>query len=243
MKFFFIHLLICIFSLNAWSNKEILGQFDSLMHENKGCPINSHCSKASGQLLLEWQKLIDSLDEKTKVTKLNEFKNKMGTPIQFLVEKSESKHSDIILWNSRCRKHNPINPNNDILKGMAFLKEIKNDKNHQFPPIRIYDGSAIYNYFIPYQDQVYFIKNNELVILKDYEDFYYQIAVTKEGTYKFVSFPNSLITMALDKKVNDIKCPKEMEINQTFFVKTYCQKILDLDSNDLKIIQYAWTCP
>ena len=110
-------------------------------------------------------------------------------------------------------------------------------------PFRIYDGNNKVDFKIAYQDQVSLIKNGKLVVLKDYDDFYYQLAYDSSGDFEVINLPLNLLKMAMDKKIPDIKCPEEMKVDKKFFKKAFCQKILDLDTNDLKLVQYAWTCP
>lgn len=236
--------LLTILSAPVLANEGVsLGQFDSLMHENKGCPINSDCSKASGEKLQLWEKAIKNINSKNKVKKLEAFRKEHGLPIHFLTNKKAKEALDPVLWNSRCRFHNPKNPSNNILKGLKFFKSMPSSELTVLTPVRLYDGSKKIDYLIPYGDQVFFIKNKQLVILKDYDDFYFQIAISPDKTYNVVNHPSGLINMALDRRVVQFKCPEEMEIDSTYFAKVYCQKILDLDTNDLKIIQYPWTCP
>lgn len=214
-----------------------------LSHENKGCPINSVCSKTSGKKLQQWEKALKRITSKNIIKELIKFKNKNGLPIQFLTRKKAQKALDPILWNSRCKFHNPKNPNNDILKGMQFFKNLPDSELTVLTPVRLYDGIKKIDYKIPYGDQVYFIKNKKLIVLKDYDDFYYQLALGADRSMTVVNHPSSLINMALDKRVTQIKCPAEMDFDSTYFSKIYCQKVLDLDTNDLRIIQYPWTCP
>ena len=236
--------IIAVFTFNfALADSKALEKFDSLLHENKGCPVNSICSKASGELLIKWEKNIEKINQKNKVNLLNNFKVKHGIPIQFLTSMKGKKALDPIMWNSRCKKHNPRNPNNDIYRGIKFFKSLPKSDLTVLTPIRVYDGNKKLDFTIPYQDQVYFIKNNQLVILKEFNDFFYQISVDQNGKISIVNHPSSLINLALDKKVSDQQCPDQLEFKEVYFSKTYCQKVLDLDTNDLKLIQYAWSCP
>lgn len=234
---------LSIFSLNSYAAEPL--QFDELVHENKGCPINSSCSKASGQKRLDFENLIKNLNEKKEnhTAELIKFHKEHGLPIQFLTTQKAKIALDPIIWSSRCDFHNPRNPNQDVLKAEKFFKKLPTAEQVVLTPIVVYNGSKKTTYHIPYGDQVSFIKNDKLVLLKDYDDFYYQIAVGVDGEFEVVDHSLTLTNMALDKKIPDIKCPEEMTIDKKYFSRSYCNKTLDLDSNDLKIVQYAWSCP
>jgi hypothetical protein len=212
-------------------------------HQNKGCPINSHCSKNSGLKRMKWETLIEKITPKNHVERLNKFLKSDGLPIQFLAKTKEKFTFDPILWNSRCDFHNPKNPNNDVLRGESFLKSLSSPNEKIFTPVQVYNGTEKTTYHLPYQDQLILIKNNKLLILKEYDDFYYQISIGPDGSIEVVNHPMTLIKMALTRKVSEFKCPTVMNYDKRYFSKAYCQKVLDLDTNDLKIVQFAWSCP
>ncbi len=240
-KKLFIILLSCCHTLTY--AEDFLNKLKTLEHENPGCPFNSICSKPSGKLLQNWEKMLGKIDDKNKLKQLKAFKKAHGIPLEFLTTKDARIPIDPIMFNSRCKLHNPKNPHNNIYKGIKFLKKIVKSEHMHFPTVVVYDGKKKTHYKIPYQDQVLFIQNEQLIILKDYDDTFYQIGVATDGNFYFKNFPHSLITQALEKKVKEIKCPDKIDYDERYFSTTYCQKVLDLESNKLKMIQYTFTCP
>lgn len=211
-------------------------------HENPGCPINSNCSKDMGILLNQWLKVLET-GKSDKVKKLNLFRKKYGSPIQLMGRKEIYENADPVMWNSRCKFHNPKNPNNTVYRGFAFLKEKINLENAVFTPVFVYEGTEKKEYRIPYGDSVALIQNDELIVLKDYEDHFYKIAIKPDGNYRFLEIPNPTTRRALAKKIKDYKCPEEKSADKVYFDKYFCQRVLDIDSNQLKTIQVGWSCP
>ena len=211
-------------------------------HENLGCPINSECSEAMGKLLTKWLEALDG-PQKDKTKRLNAFKEKYGTPLQVLGRKDIYENADPILWNSRCKIHNPKNPNYTVYRGYAFIKDKLKLENGIFTPVYVYEGTEKKEYKIPYGDTVALIQNDELIVLKDYEDHFFKIAIKPDGSYRFIDIPNQTTRRALGKKIKDYKCPEERSADKVYFSKYYCQRVLDLDSNQLKTVQIGWACP
>lgn len=211
-------------------------------HENPGCPINSECSEDMGKLLSQWLKALEGA-KASKTKKLNEFRKKYGSPIQMMAQKEIYESADPVMWNSRCKFHNPKNPNNTVYRGFVFLKEKIELENASFTPVYVYEGTEKKKYLIPYGDTVALIQNDELIVLKDYEDHFYKIAIKPDGSYRFIDLPNQTTRNALAKKIKDYKCPEERSADKIYFSKYFCQRVLDLDSNQLKTIQVAWSCP
>lgn len=235
--------LLPLSSLNlALANNVMDPKFKSYEHENPGCPINSECSKESGKKLLAWLKALEGAS-KDRVKTLNKFKKENGSPIQVLARKEIFEKSDPILWNSRCSVHNPKNPNNTIYRGYLFLKEKLDHEVAKFTPVYLYNGTKKTEYHIPYGDTVSLIKNEKLIVLKDFEDNFFKIAVAKDKTYDFVDIPAKTMRTALAKKIKEIECPEKLGINEDYFERYYCQKVLDLDTMELRTIQVGWACP
>ncbi len=241
MKYIFFF-LISIHSSFANTIVDPVMEFKSMEHENPGCPINSECSKHSGIKILKWEKFINKTSGKNKTAKLNQYLNTNGIPLYFLTHRDSKIALDPIMWNSRCKHHNPKNPNNNIFKALKFFKEIPPSKHAIFTPVIVYEGTKEIKYNIPYQDQIVLLDGNEILTLKDYDDFYYQLKISPKGNLKVSNISSKLINKALDRKVTETKCPTKMKIDDTYFLNSYCQKILDIKSNKLKIIQYGWAC-
>lgn len=217
--------------------------FKSMEHVNPGCPINSECSKTSGKAILKWENFISKINEKNKVKKLTQYLLSHGLPLDFLTKKEAKVSLDPIMWNSRCKIHNPKNNYNSVYKGRKFLKKIPRSDHLKFTPITTYFEGREKNYLIPYQDQPILISKGRIVTLRDYDDFYYQIGLNPNGSISIENIPTKIINLALRKKINEIECPKKMDINEAYFSKSYCQKIYDIDLKKLITLQYGWSCP
>ncbi|MFT6630184.1 MAG: hypothetical protein ACJAS4_000118 [Bacteriovoracaceae bacterium] len=241
-----ILILILIFSIQSLLAADVADPstgLGSIGHEIPGCPINSSCSVNSGKAIVNWEKFLKTINEKNKVKKLKTYLKKHGLPLDFLTKKETKISLDPIMWNSRCEIHNPKNRHQNIFKGRKFLKTISKSEHMIFTPITVYNGKTELKYLIPYQDQPVLIKNGKIVTIKDYDDFYYQLAISNEGEISIENIPPSTIRFAHDKKLTEFKCPTEMLIDNTYFKKSYCQKIYDLDKKKLVTIQYGWSCP
>lgn len=213
------------------------------LHPNVGCPINSICSKSMGMRIADWESTLAKVTEKTKVKILKSYLKDKGIPLEFLSKKTTKESLDPVMWNSRCKLHNPRNPNKNIYKSIQFLKSIPDNKDMVFKKLNLYDEGEILSYNIPQNSYPVLIQNNKLIMTEDYDDTYYQLGVSPEGKVSIENFPYSLIKNALNKNVKDTKCPDKMEFDNDYFVKTYCHKIYDIDTDKLKTIQVAWSCP
>ncbi len=218
-------------------------EFSELEHTNPGCPINSECSKKSGEQITKFESLLKTLTRKNKVKKLNTQLKQEGLPILFLTPKDAKEEIDPVMWNSRCSNHNPKNPNNNIFKAQKFLKSLEENDNIVLTPIRVYYEKTHKDFHIPYQDSLIMIDGDRLITLRDYDDTFYHMAITENGHLEVTNYDSQNVREALDKKITEVKCPVEMDIDKTYFTKTYCSKIWDVKSNKLRTIQYAWTCP
>ncbi len=215
----------------------------TLEHTHYGCPINSICSKAMGTKILKWEKLLKSTNTKNQLKKIRTFQKRYGLPFQFLTTHDHYQESNMAMWNSRCTHHNPKNKHNTIYKGMSFLKKIDNSKANRFNKVILYRKKKNLTFNIPYGDHPIFIKNNSLVFIKDYDDYYYQIAVRTSGAYSVVDHPYSIVQKALGENIKSVKCNSEIEYDQAYFKKSYCQKLFNIDTGKLETIQMTWTCP
>ena len=242
MKIISIFFVVSL-SINSWAQSKAVKSFKAVSHENLGCPINSICSKESGKLISHWEKMTQSIGHKDKIKKLKSYHKKFGLPLYFLTKISSQESLDSVLWNSRCKLHNPRNPQHNIYKAMKFLKKLPTSSEVILTPITLYQNEVKTKYQTPYQDQIILIKNNQLVILRDYDDFYFQLGIKPNGDFEVLNLPSKVISKALERKIVDTKCPDKIIYDDNYFTKSYCQKVLDLDTNTLKTIQFAWTCP
>lgn len=238
----------CILSLALCTTAlaQIIGDesFKSFEHENKGCPINSLCSKNNGLLILEWERLLGFEPGKVKVKKLQEFYTKNGIPAYFLAKKNIQKKKDVVLNGSRCKAHNTKNPNNTLFKGLVFTKNIQENSQMLFDKIHLFknDKKAL-TYHTSYGSRPLFIKDERLFFLEDFDDQFYQSSLSVNGDYKLVNLPQRLFNQAQSKRIKEVDCPKSKKTKADRYLSTYCQKIWDIDSNKMKTIQVFWSCP
>ncbi len=218
--------------------------FKSFEHENIGCPINSLCSKRSGLLIQEWEKLLASKNSSAKTKKLQKFFNNNGAPTRFLAKKSLQDKKDVVLNSSRCKAHNPKNANNALYKGLAFSQKIEKNPQMLFDKIHLFEtDKKITTYYASYGARPLFIKENRLFFLEDFDNELYQISLSVDGGLKLENLPTRLFSQAQGKRIKEIKCPKEKKQKEDRYLSSYCQKIWDIDSNKMKTIQVFWSCP
>lgn len=220
-----------------------VSSFKDIEHKNKGCPINSDCSKTNGILMQDWDKIF--LEPKTtkRFKLMQRFQKQHGLPLQFLASIGIKKNYDPILWNSRCRHHNPKNPNNNIYQGMIFTKTIPLESDLMFDPVVVYNKGKKINFRVPYQDKPFFIKGDRIYILKDYDDNYYQISVGPKGNFRLENENLSLYSKATSKKMKEVPCPEDKMDKPDLYTSSYCQKVWDVDTNEMKTVQVFWSCP
>lgn len=212
-------------------------------HENKGCPINSLCSKKSGALMLEWERILELENDKSRKKSKSLFFKNNGVPIHFLSKKSVSEKNDIILSASRCRVHNPKNPYNTLYKGTTFTTSIPVTDGMIFDPIVLLDEKKKVRYRVPYEGKPLFIKSGRLFFLEEFEDSFYQISIDQKGSIQLEDLPQRLFSQAQSKRISESPCPERKQDKEDHYHATYCQKIWDIDTNKMKSIQVFWSCP
>lgn len=218
--------------------KEI--SYADLAHENPGCPENSECSKANGKRLLQWESLLKQHGKNPKqlAKKVENFRKKNGIPTLFLAKDSEKLKQSIdpIIWDSRCRHHN-LKDKDKIIKGMKFFINNPKSKDIIFTSIKIGKNS----YEIPYGDQALMVWNKSLVIIKNYDDYLYQLSVNDQGQWKVINLPSHLLKKGRISK-SDVPCEKKALPDQ-YFLGSYCTKIWNEDIKDYQVAQQSWSCP
>lgn len=200
--------------------------------EIPGCPINTYCTEEQGLALLEWEKRLAQIEK-------NKYKNSSQKTFPLLILKTKDKN--FVQWKSGCRIHNPKNPNKRIYKTLGLFQKTIDDQG--FDPIKVYHSDKAYTYYVPYQAKPLFIKNEKLVFLQEYNDIFYYIMIGKNGDIKVQNQPLTLIKKAQRLAIENVKCPDKLSIDESKHSQTYCEKILDLDTNKLKLIQYPFSCP
>jgi hypothetical protein len=238
-------LLLLTFSLNSYAYKLSNNDdsFKKFEHQNQGCPINSDCSIKNGILLQSWEKMLSMADSKSTGRMIRKFKKKHGIPLEFLTTIESKEAIDPILYKSRCSQHNPKNPNNRILKGTKFLKSAASNEHIVFDKIILHDEGKQIEYKVPYQDTPIMIKDNKLIITKDYDDDFYQLAIGSDDSLEVVDINIKTLKRAMNRRIKEVKCPSKINVDKKYNQSSYCQKIWDLNTKKLKTIQLNWSCP
>lgn len=217
----------------------------SFEHENPGCPINSICSKKSGNLLVKWEKLLGIMHIKNRKKAINSFHKLNGSPIHFLSKKQIHKENkEVVLWNSRCRIHNPKNPHNAIYKGIIFTSKVPKIEGITLDTIRTVVNKKVIEYKVGYEDRPIFMKAGRLFFLNDFEDYFYQSSIDLMGNIKIENIRQTIFTRAQSKMVKEVPCPKELKPERNpLYTSNYCQNILNKDTGKLITININWSCP
>lgn len=225
--------------LEKIKNKKDITYAD-LAHENLGCPENSECSKANGKKLLKWSSIIKKYADKPRLLskKLEKFRKQNGIPVEFLLHDNlNTKQTlDPIVWDSRCRHHNP-KEGTKIVKGMKFFRN--NPKTDKLKFIQVKTPDSVYE--IPYGDQPLFIRNKELIIVKEYEEAFYHMSISPKGKWKILNVRSSQTAKGRINREN-ADCKTKTKGNE-YFLGSYCAKIWDEDKKDSVLIEQDWTCP
>ena len=126
---------------------------------------------------------------------------------------------------------------------MKFLKKLPSSDLYKFSPIIVYDKTSFKNYRMPYENYPFAMDGDKLLFIKDYDDFYFHYSVDSKGVIKIESPSQEVINLAMSKKINEVKCVKNMDYDRNYYGQTFCQKILNIKTSQLQTIQYAWSCP
>lgn len=240
--------LITLLSLNFYAYSQVddvpkAKSFRDIEHQTPGCPINSICNKESGKLVKSFEDILKIKNSSSRYKKLKEFSKKSGLPIQVLTNKEHGEINNVILWNSRCKQHNPKNPNNTIYQGHYFTKSIPKKSELTFDKIHLFLKDKLITYKVAYKDKPLFIKGDRLFILKDYDDHLYQLSIGANGDFKVENLNSNLYAKAQSRKIKEVPCPENKQDIPDLYAESYCQKIWDIDTNTLKTIQVFWSCP
>lgn len=248
-KFLKLFLLLCLISSNTFAltkaHEEILKNkkeytYEDLQHENPHCPENSLCSKESGKKVKYWNDNIGNSDIKTSTLNAEKIRKKLGLPVQFLTFKNSQKSLDPILWNSRCKFHNPKDKDQTVYKATKFFRNDPKSKLVNFVPLTL-KGKENKFFNIPYGAQPLLLWNNKIFFIHEYQDALFHMSVSDKGKWKAEYIPKKLVVKAREAKEN-VQCQKTHTPN-AYFSGSYCTKILNIDTNTMVEIEQSWSCP
>jgi hypothetical protein len=242
-------------------NPTSLEDFD---HQFKGCPENSQCDQVMGHMLLRWKNYLQDLkssgDRKKNALKLENYRKKYGLTFEFYTtEKSSQQIKGTlapVIHSSSCREHNP-KKGEKILRAMVFAKSLSSSellvwRDHgeiKFPlaphiraqVVRVYEGASFHQYLLSLGDQPLFMKDGDLYVLKEDQDFYYMLKISRQGQWSVVDVDFSKLS-EWESKRQDVECPKEAEGADPIFTHSFCKKLWDEREKKLLVVKMQLGC-
>ncbi len=264
LKTFLLFLCLPLFAqaprrIQVLPNPQKLEDFD---HPVKGCPENSECDEVMGSMLARWSDLIGKLSdekfEKAKIPNMLEaFRQKYGLPVDFYTYQVSQLGFKPLLYNSPCKEHNPKETEKRTLKGEAFLKSLSLEKAvvqraetvMEVPtkdslvvgqPVHVIGGLK---YILPLEDQPLFIKDKELIVLREVEGLYYALKVSTTGEWKVIPLDQTNLSQWEDKR-ETVTCPIEKVAtpHPKEFNLEFCKNIWDEDQKKTVIVRMYQGC-
>jgi hypothetical protein len=186
------------------------------------------------------------------------FRAKYGIPVEFYTYQKSQQSFKPLLFNSSCKDHNP-KTGEKVLKGMAFLKSLSKDKaviwrdqtqievkpgDLLIPqPVFVYSGTVPDEYLLPLGDQPLFIKNSELYILRETDDHFYVLKVSKNGDWKIQNIAMDELSKWDDQR-SEVSCPKgTIKPDPKIFGVEFCKTVWNEDLKKTVIVKMYQGCP
>jgi len=264
VTYFLLFLSLSVFGqgkprIEVLPDPKSLEDFD---HQFKGCLENSECDQVMGLQLSKWNDLIKKLkqdkkeDSEKNAQILEAYREKYGIPIEFYTSEKSLQGLKPLLFNSPCKDHNP-KTGNKTLKGMAFIKSIKKDKaiawidqtQMEIPvgeivipqPVHVYfdEGEKIYQ--LPLNDQPLLIKDNNLYVLKEEDNYFYVLKVSPDGVWKIDHLDFSQLSLWEDKR-SEVECPKTDKPKPPLFNVSFCKSVWDVNRKKTIIVKMHLGC-
>ncbi|HXH74236.1 MAG TPA: hypothetical protein VNJ08_04680 [Bacteriovoracaceae bacterium] len=234
-------------------------------HEFKGCPENSECDQVMGLQMQRWKDLITKLEEDEAITPpkkaqfLELFRAKYGLPIEFYTIKKSQQGFKPMYYNSQCKEHNPKgNEELRVLKGISFVKALSNEKatiwrdqaQIEVPlgtlltpqPVLVYYSETPEKYQLPLGDQPLYIKNKELIVLKEEDNFFYALSVSPKGEWKVENMDFTRLSYWEDKRENVTCPPDKTNVAPSLFKVEFCKTVWDDDLKKTVIVKMYQGC-
>ncbi|MCM2348449.1 MAG: hypothetical protein NDI69_00420 [Bacteriovoracaceae bacterium] len=241
-------------------NPKSIDDFD---HQFKGCLENSECDQVMGLQLTRWKDLItkvkeDNIQTSKKAQYIELFRNKYGIPVEFYTTQKSQQGFKPLLFNSHCKNHNPKNPEDKILKGMAFIKGISNERvvvwrdqtQIEVPisdlltpqPVIVYGEKETKSYFLPIDDQPLFIKNNEIYVLKEEDGLFFTLKIAENGDWKIEDLDFTKLS-EWEEKRSEVACPKDStKLAPKAFGVEFCKTVWNEDLKKTVIVKMHQGC-
>ncbi len=244
-------------------NPQSLEDFD---HQFKGCPENSECDPVMGLQLKNWNEVLKKLGEpkEEKITDLKKaqvlelFRQKYGLPVKFYTYQKSQLGFKPVLYSSACKNHNSKNPALKVLEGISFIKALTKDKAMVWrdqalievptkdlvmsQPVQVYYESTPTTYYLPISDQPLFIKNKELIVIREDEGMFYALNVAASGEWKVVAQDFKNLSQWENKREN-VPCPlPKAKVLPAPFEVEFCKTIWNEDTKKTVIVKMYEGC-
>lgn len=222
------------------ANPETMEDFE---HEIKGCPENSECDQVMGLQMGRWKELLGKVkdqDPKTRAKEIEAFRSKYGLPVEIYTTQKSKQGFNPIFYSSPCKGHNPPLAPEKIVRGVAFIKGISESKGvvwrdqtqmevpigELFRPqlVTVYFPKEEKSYYLPLGDQPLFIEGQDLVVLREEDDFFYALKVSSKGAWSVIDLDFTKLSQWSEKREN-VSCPAENKKAPNEFGATFCRSV------------------
>lgn len=250
MTHFIRYTLLFFFAtgFGARANEEEFRPF-MIDHENKGCPINSACTKESGLILDKWSNTLKN-SHKGKLKTLNQFLTKNGIPYEVFTSSKAKKEDGLIIWDSPCREHNKDGEEKigialALVKNLREIKKLRGEDKVYPRLLKLYrdEKKEPVSFMAVRGENPLYLDNNDLVYKKSYEGSYYGLKVASNGNLSIVE------TIKPREYPSSIACPEKLieeTKKETFpknlYAEVYCQKLWNKADNSFGIVMVGWSC-
>jgi hypothetical protein len=231
-------------------------------HQFRGCLENSECDQVMGLQLSRWNELIKKVKDnkikpQEKAQYLELFRQKYGIPVEFYTYQKSQQGFKPLLFNSSCKDHNP-KQGEKVLRGISFLKSLSKEKalvwrdqtQIEVPtgdllvpqPVFVYTGDKREEYLLPLSDQPLFIKDDELYVLREEDDFFYFLKITRNGDWK-IEYIDMEKLSDWETRRSEVPCPKDpTKLSPKLFGVEFCKSVWNEDLKKTVIVKMHLGC-
>ena len=217
--------------------------------EYPGCPENSYCQKATGEVRQKWLDQLEKFStDKISENEFNRFiQETNGIPIANWAAEEAGVLPRIMMWDSPCKQHKKEASRFYISE--IFRKNLKQDELKEFQTlyfsktIGFETGKKIFSMTIPRGDTPTFIDNGYFYFLREEDGKYYGLRINREGSIRVSKVE------VIKETPKEAVCLKE-QVDQfyreapspTFYQGYTCKDIWDKSSKTYKTMLFGWSC-
>jgi hypothetical protein len=220
-------------------NKKTITYTD-LKHENLHCPENSICSEANGKKIKYWNDNTTGEDIQSITKQAERIRSEIGLPVLFLTTMKSNKAIDPIMWNSRCRSHNPKDKTKTIYKAIKFFRNDPKSEHVKFVTINTTKRKNNITYNIPYEAQPLLLWKDKIFFVHEFEDILFHMSISKTGKWKAEYIPTSILSKARFERENT-QCKTTQKPNE-FYLGSYCTNVWNQDLKKVETLEHSWSC-